>query len=309
MKPKRTRKPEISVIVPACNEQENVPLLVLEFAKLAKKYKRSFEVLLVDDGSTDNTFEQAVLLQRKHPFLKVIRHRGNFGITKALETGFANARGKVFCFFPADLQFLVSDIPKLAEPVLTGQADLVTGRKIGRYKKRFVSGIYNLLSRILFGVKVKDLNSVKAFKREVVEDLALRKDWHRYLVVLAASGGWRIREVDVTLKPRIHGRSKFGFWRIPIGVLDMVSVAFLLRYSRKPMLLFGTLGGLSFAAGVVSGLVYLGFLIFTKTGYRPLLFLVVLLVLTGLLLMIVGFIAEQIAQLRVEIENLRKKIR
>ncbi|MBN2379140.1 glycosyltransferase family 2 protein [candidate division WOR-3 bacterium] len=308
MKRAIAKKPQVSIIVPACNEEENIQPLVAEFVGFAKKAPFSFEVLLVDDGSIDRTYEAAAEQAKKHPFLKVARHRVNRGITRALETGFSNARGEVFVFFPADLQFLVSDISKLVQPILADKTDLVTGRKVGRYSKRFVSGIYNLLSRLLLKVKVKDLNSIKAFRREVVKDMALRKDWHRYLVVLAASDGWRTSEVDVTLKPRIHGRSKFGIWRIPIGVLDLISVSFLLRYSRKPMLLFGTLGGASVFSGVVVGLVYLGFLIFAKTGLRSLLFLVILLVLVGLLLVIAGFVAEQIAQLRAEIETLRRKL-
>ncbi len=299
----------MSIIVPAFNEEENIPFLVDEFAGLSKKEPRfDFEVLLVDDGSTDETFSVATAEAKKHRFLRILRHRTNFGVTRALETGFENAKGEVFVFFPADLQFVVDDIPKLVEPILEGRAELVTGRKIGRYKKRFVSGVYNLLSRFLFRINVRDLNSVKAFRREVVEDISLRKDWHRYIVVLAAKDGWRIEEVDVTLRPRMHGRSKFGFWRIPLGVLDLISVSFLLRYSRKPMLLFGTMGGVSIGLGIIAGLVAIGLRI-AGIGFRPLLYLVILLVVTGLLLMMAGFLAEQVAQIRAEIEALKRRQR
>ncbi len=299
------KKIQVSVIIPACNEEENIPLLLKEFTKLSAK-DFSFEVLLVDDGSSDRTYEIAKKLEKKYGFLKTLRHRANFGITRALQTGFANAGGEVLVFFPADLQFLVEDIPALVNPILAGEADLVTGRKRGRYTRRFVSGIYNTLSRILFKTKVKDLNSIKAFRNEVVKDMTLRKDWHRYLVVLAANDGWRVEEVEVALKPRIHGRSKFGFWRIPVGVLDMISVAFLLRYSRKPMLLFGTLGGASIGLGIVAGLTAIVLRIF-GIGFRPLLYLVILLVLLGVLLVIAGFIAEQVAQIRAEIETLKRR--
>jgi glycosyltransferase involved in cell wall biosynthesis len=298
----------VSIIVPACNEQENIPLLIEAFRGLETKSKFDFEVLLVDDGSKDKTWEAALLEAKKSKFLKLFRHRARFGITRALETGFENAGGDVFVFFPADLQFLPSDIPKLVEPILAGRADLVTGRKSGKYEKRFVSGIYNLLSRMLFKVDVKDLNSIKSFRKEVVKGLALRKDWHRYLVVLAANDGWRIEEVEVTLQPRIHGKSKFGFWRIPIGVLDMISVAFLLRYSRKPMLLFGTLGAASIGLGVLAGITAIVLRI-AGIGFRPLLYLVILLVVVGLLLVIAGFIAEQVAQLRAEIDLLKRERR
>jgi len=300
-------KPLVSVIVPACNEGKNIPLLLAEFCKIEANNNFRLEVLLIDDGSSDATYSNALEQQKTHKFLRVLRHRTNFGITRALQTGFLEAKGEIFVFFPADLQFLVEDIETLVKPILADEADFVTGRKKGKYKKRFVSGIYNFLTRILFKVDVKDMNSIKAFRREVVEDMSLRKDWHRYLVVLAANQGWRIREVEVVLKPRIHGKSKFGFWRIPVGVLDLISVAFLLRYSRKPMLLFGSMGGLSFFLGILVGLTYLGILIFAKTGLRPLLFLVILLVLMGLLLIIAGFIAEQVAQLRSELESLKRK--
>lgn len=303
------KKPLVSIIVPACNEEENIPFLVEEFSGLSRKTSLRFEVLLVDDGSTDNTYAAAKKFALEHSFLRVIKHRTNFGVTRALETGFENAKGEVFVFFPADLQFLAADIPGLVEPIVKDEADLVTGRKVGRYSRRFVSGVYNLLSRLLFRTKVRDLNSIKAFRREVVEDMTLRKDWHRYIVVLASNEGWRIREIDVTLKPRMHGRSKFGFWRIPIGVLDLISVSFLLRYSRKPMLLFGTLGGISIGLGVIAGLVALGLRIFAGLGFRPLLYLVILLVVTGLLLVMAGFLAEQVAQLRAEIEDVKKHIR
>ncbi len=298
----------VSIIVPANNEEANIAPLIEEFRNLAATVKFDFEVLIVDDGSTDKTREAALLEAGKSKFLRVLNHRTRFGITRALETGFENAKGDVFVFFPADLQFLASDIPALVKPILEGRADLVTGRKAGRYEKRFVSSIYNLLSRVLFKVDVKDLNSVKAFRKEVVKGLALRKDWHRYLVVLAANDGWRIDEVEVTLKPRLHGKSKFGFWRIPIGVLDMISVAFLLRYSRKPMLLFGTLGGATLGLGVIVGITAIILRIF-NSGFRPLLYLVILLVVVGLLLVIAGFIAEQVAQLRAEIDGLKKNLR
>lgn len=298
----------VSVIIPACNEEKNIPILIEEFTKLSQESKFSFEVLLVDDGSRDATYRTAQELEKKHQFLRVIRHRANFGITRALETGFINAKGDVFVFFPADLQFEVAEIPSLVKPIIAGEAELVTGRKRGRYEKRFVSWVYNTLSRMLFKVKVTDLNSIKAFRREVVEGMALRKDWHRYLVVLAIDEGWRIKEVDVTLKPRIHGKSKFGFWRVPIGVLDLISVSFLLRYSRKPMLLFGTMGGASVGLGIVVGITAVVLRIF-GIGFRPLLYLVILLVLVGLLLVIAGFLAEQVAQVRAEIDTLKKRLR
>ena len=145
-------------------------------------------------------------------------------------------------FYPADLQFLPEDIPRLVEPIVAGEADMVTGFKQGSYEKAFVSRVYNGLSRALFGIRVKDLNSVKAYRREVMEHIPVRPDWHRYLIVLAAAQGFSVKEIPVQLYPRHAGKSKFGVSRIPVGVLDMLSVWFELRFAPKPLLFFGMLG-------------------------------------------------------------------
>jgi hypothetical protein len=186
--------------------------------------------------------------------------------------------------------------------------DIVTGWKKGSYgMKSFVSFFYNALSRWLFKIKVHDLNSVKAFRKEVLEDLPLRKDWHRYLVVMAAEKGFRVGEVRIPLYPRKYGKSKFGIWRIPIGVLDLFSVKFQVSFMRKPMLFFGSIGLISLFLGFLTGIVALYLRIFQHEGFRPVLYLVILLVLSGLSLFALGFLAEAIVSLREEIEYLRKK--
>jgi glycosyltransferase involved in cell wall biosynthesis len=230
------------------------------------------------------------------------------GLTEALMTGFSRARGRIFVFWPADLQYLPQEIPKLVERIDNGY-DVVCGWKQGSYgPKRLVSFFYNLLSRMVFRIKVHDLNSVKAFKRQVVDDVPMRKDWHRYMVVMAAEKGYKIGEVKVKLYPRRSGQSKFGIGRVPIGFLDLLSVKFQLSFMKKPLLLFGFLGLILILLGILTGGVAVYIRIARHEGFRPLLYLVILLVLSGISFFALGFLAEAIAGIREEIENLRVKL-
>src|SRR5882724_7996272 len=213
----------------------------------------SCEIVVIDDGSRDGTADILRDLAAKHPFLRVVSHRSQRGIADALASGADAARGRVLVFYPADLQYRPSDIPSLVQPILGGEADVVTGAKQGHYEKRFVSWVYNGLCRWLFGVRVTDLNSVKAFRREVMDAIPSRPDWHRFMVVIAAAQGFRLAERPVPLHPRRAGRSKFGLSRIPVGVLDLLSVWFQLRFGRKPMLFFGLSGALLFLLGFLGG--------------------------------------------------------
>ena len=298
---------KISVVVPAYNEQENIPLLLENFQKMFRESKLEGEVLLVDDGSADKTYELARENEKKYPFLTALTTKTHQGLTSALQKGFDNAKGDIYLFWPADLQYMPEDIPKFIRKMKEGN-DIVTGWKQGSYGlKAFVSFSYNILSRWLFKIKVHDLNSVKAFRKEVLEDMPLRKDWHRYIVVMAAEKGFKVDEVRIPLYPRKYGKSKFGIWRIPIGVLDLFSVKFQVSFMRKPMLFFGSIGLISLFLGFLTGLVALYLRIFQHEGFRPVLYLVILLVLSGLSLFALGFLAEAIVSLREEIEYLRKK--
>jgi glycosyltransferase involved in cell wall biosynthesis len=299
----------VSIIVPAHNEEDNIPLLVEKFAQMFEGADFSGEVVLVDDGSTDKTLSRAIENQRNYPFLKVFSHKTNLGITDALLTGFKNADGEIYVFWPADLQYMPEDIPKLVQKMNQG-FDVVCGWKMGNYgTKRFVSFIYNTLSRWIFGIKVHDLNSVKAFKKKIVEEIpVLRKDWHRYMVVMAKEKGFKIDEVRIKLHPRQYGKSKFGFWRIPIGFLDLLSVKFQLSFMKKPMLLFGSLGIILILMGILVGIVALYLRVFLDQGYRPLLYLVILCVLLGVSFFGLGFLAEAIVDMREKIEELKNKI-
>ncbi len=292
---------DVSIIIPANNEEDNIPILV-ESLKELFNYDFSFEAIIVDDGSSDKTWSEILKAEKTNSFIKKVRHYKRLGITQSLITGFSQAKGNVFVFFPADMQYEVKAIKDLVQPILNDESDIVTGWKQGKYKKQFVSSIYNALSRILFKVPVHDLNSIKAFRKEIFEDIPLRKDWHRYMIVLAYNKGFRIDEVKVRLFERRFGKSKFGILRVPIGVLDMVSVKLLTSFSQKPMLLFGTLGGVSLFTGIIIGIFALIERFFFNTGMRPLIYLVMLLTLSGLLLFSIGFLAELIAENKQAIE-------
>jgi len=297
----------ISVIVPALNEEGNIPEFCRLFEEMRQKSDYDFELVLIDDGSTDKTLEMMSEAARQYDFIKFKKHPSNMGLTDALKTGFEVATGGIYVFYPADLQYRPEDIPALVKPILDG-ADVTTGWKQGKYSKRFVSSIYNYLSRKIFGLKVHDLNSVKAFRAEVIKDIFLRQDWHRYIVVLAADQGYKIEEVKIPVYPREWGESKFSIWRIPVGLLDMIAVKTQISFLRKPLLFFGVLAFISIGLGLLVGLfaIYMRYVV--GEGYRPLLYLVILLTGLGLGLFILGFLSEGLAAIKEELGVVRKKL-
>jgi glycosyltransferase involved in cell wall biosynthesis len=260
----------------------------------------------VDDGPRDETARVLRELTRQYRFLRVVTHRRQRGIADALRSAGEVARGDIFVFYPADLQYLPADIPGLVAPILAGRADIVTGTKQGRYEKAFVSSIYNALCRWLFGVRVTDLNSVKAYRREVMLNVPMRPDWHRYMVVIAAADGFRLDSLPVPLYPRQAGVSKFGWKRIPVGVLDLVSVWFQLRFGRKPMLFFGIAGALLFLIGLTAGIVALVLRFGYGIGFRPLLNLVEVMVISGIVLFGFGLMGELIAGMQEELREVAR---
>lgn len=300
-------KYDFSIIIPACNEEENLDELFLKLEELNASLGFAAEVVLVNDGSTDKTGVIAEMKSKNLKWFKICHHSRRMGITSALATGQENASSDIFVFFPADLQFDVFDIPLLTNGILEDKYDIVTGRKIGIYNKKFVSSIYNNISRLLFQVPVKDMNSIKAYRKNIVNNIPLRKDWHRYIVVLAYDNGARVSEVDVKLYPRKSGKSKFGFWRIPVGVLDLLGVFSEIRIMKKPMLIFGTIGGLSMLVGLLTGIIAM-ILRFFGVGLRPLLYLVMLLILGGFSSFTFGILGETIAGIYKRQESILKKI-
>jgi glycosyltransferase involved in cell wall biosynthesis len=291
---------DVSVLVPAKDEADNLPEFVRRCAEALAPAGFSFEVIVVNDGSRDASDRVLRDLERQHPFLRVVSHRRQRGIADSLRSAGDVARGEVFVFYPADLQYLPEDIPGLVAPILEGRADIVTGTKQGRYEKAFVSHVYNGLCRWLFGVRVTDLNSVKAYRREVMAGVPLRPDWHRYMVVIAAADGYRLTSLPVPLYPRKAGVSKFNWKRIPVGLFDLVSVWFQLRFGRKPMLFFGVGGAILFIIGFLAGIVALVLRFGYGIGLRPLLNLVEMMVISGIVLFGFGFLGEIIAGMREE---------
>jgi glycosyltransferase involved in cell wall biosynthesis len=303
------RRADVSVLVPAKDEAENLPLFMqLAAQAFAANAGVRYEVVVVDDGSVDDTWSVLQRLQSQYAFLRAVRHRTRRGIADALRTGYLHSSGAVLVFYPADLQFKPEDIPRLVAPILGDSADMVTGFKEGKYEKAFVSGIYNSLSRALFHVPVKDLNSVKAYRREIMDALPVRPDWHRYMIVIAAAEGYTVTEIPVPLYPRHAGKSKFGLSRIPVGVLDMLSVWFELRFGKKPLLLFGMLGAGLFALGVLAGLVALAVLAVNGIGLRWVWTLIQTCLILGSVLFATGLLGEQIAGQRAEVRELRRQL-
>lgn len=296
---------DFALVVPAFNEAPNIPHLIPELRAAFDEFGLTGEVILVDDGSTDGT---AALTESEGDGwdpLRVLRHRVNRGKTEAMLTAAAATDKRYLVLFDADLQHLPSEIPRFLDKLEEGW-DIVTGRKVGRYHKRAVSSTYNALSRRVFDVPVSDLNSMKAFRAEVLKAVRLRHDWHRFFVVIAHKKGFSATQIDIELHPRRAGEAKYsGKSRIVGGVLDLVAVWFQLRFSRKPMVAFGLPGLLLMAAGVLTGLVALYYRFVLEQGFRPLLYLVVLLVTVGVLFFVAGFLGEMIAAVRDEMDALR----
>ncbi len=299
---------EVSVLVPAKDEAANLPEFIQLCAAAFRDLPYACEVVVVNDGSQDDSARVLERLAATHPFLRVVTHRSQRGIADALRSAGDVGQGRIFVFYPADLQFLPEEIPSLVEPIRSGQADIVTGRKQGSYEKAFVSSVYNRLCRWLFGIRVTDLNAVKAYRREVMGVVPARPDWHRFMVVIAAADGFRVIQRPVKLYPRRAGKSKFGIGRIPVGVFDLLSVWFQLRFGRKPMLFFGLWGAFLVAAGFLLGVVAFVLRFGFNQGFRPLLYAVMLLVISGIVLFGVGFLGETVAATREEIRALARAV-
>jgi glycosyltransferase involved in cell wall biosynthesis len=302
---------DFAIIVPAYNEAGNMPDLVRELRALFAEHGLEGEVVLVDDGSSDGTAGTAEREAAGWDRFRVVRHRRNFGKTEALVTGAESTDARWLVLFDADLQHSTAEIPRFLEQLDQGW-DIVTGRKIGRYEKRTVSSIYNRLSRSIFEIPVSDTNSMKAFRRDILDEVRLRHDWHRFFVVLAYARGYSITEIDIALHPRRFGEAKYsGRGRIVVGMLDMLSVAFFLFFSRKPMMLFGISGLFMAVSGALVGLVTIVLRVMQAMppfGFRPLLYLVILLEVLGFLLFGFGFLAELVAQQQAEMDALHREV-
>jgi glycosyltransferase involved in cell wall biosynthesis len=301
---------EVSVLVPARNEQGNIGQVIEQSIRAFQNGNLNGEVVVVNDGSIDGTLEEAQLLAEQHPCVKVLSHRRNLGLTEALRTGFRHCTGEVIIFLPGDMESdPEEDIPKLLDKLAEGY-DIVAGWRQGRNDgKVFASRVYNVVSRGLFGVNAHDMNWIKAMRREVVDNLYLRSDWHRFILMIAASEGYRVGEVRTNYYARRKGRSKFGIGRIPVSFLDVLVVKFLLAFRRKPMLFFGSIGMSLIGISILLGfyLLYIWFAFVMQK--RPIFNLAVVLSLAGLLLLLVGFLAELIVDQQERVAELERAVR
>jgi len=289
---------EISVVVPLYNEQDNLEPLLERIRETLSRLDRSYEVIFVDDGSTDESFQVIRRLHDRHDVVRAVRFRKNHGKSAALAIGFQEARGEVIITMDADLQDDPEEIPNLLGKLQEGY-DLVSGWKHKRHDpitKTLPSKLFNRVTCLISGIRIHDINcGLKAYRREVTESIQVYGELHRYLPVLAHWKGFRIAEIKVRHHPRLHGRSKFGAGRFVKGFLDLLTVTFLTQFTRRPMHLFGVLGLVLFLIGLIINL-YLTWLWIhgIGIGHRPLLFLGILLVMVGVQFLLMGLIGEMI---------------
>ena len=293
------QKPTLSIIIPAKNEEKSISLLYSQIVTEVKKLQKSYEIIFIDDGSTDSTFEEAKKLNKKDKNVKIIRHRGNFGKSIALQSGFDASRGEIVITMDADLQDDPKEIPNFIKKIEEGY-DLVSGWKKKRkdpITKIIPSRIVNLAVQVLTGVKIHDINcGFKAYKKEVVKDLNIYGDLYRFIPVLADRKKFRIAEIPVNHRNRRFGKSKYGWRRFISGFLDLLTIFFLARYLRRPGHFFGTFGLIFLSMGFIIGL-YITYLRITTGGiaYRyPLLFLGILLIILGVQFVMTGLLSEMI---------------
>ena len=291
-------RPELSVIIPVLDEAPNIEALCRELTDTLSTWGGSFEAIVIDDGSTDDTFEILSRLQASESRLRVIRLRRNFGQTAAFAAGFAHARGRLIVTADGDLQNDFRDIPRMVEKLDEG-FDIVCGwrktRKDPWLSRVLVSNLANLLISWVTGVRLQDYGcSLKVFRAEVVESLRLYGEMHRFIPAIASEQGVRIAEVVVNHRPRRHGQSKYGISRTIPVLLDLVTVKFLLSYSTRPLQIFGLVGLMMSGTGaaITGWLACIRLFGGQAIGDRPLLLFGILLLFTGVQLVTLGLLAE-----------------
>ncbi len=290
--------PELSVVIPIRNESPNIEPLYVELTGALERWGRSYEVVAIDDGSTDDSYERLVRCQRQDPRWRIIRFRRNFGQTAAFAAGFRHARGRLIATADGDLQNDLRDLPDLIRHAESGY-DIVCGwrrnRKVPWLTRRVPSEIANRLISWSTGVKLHDYGcSLKVFRAEAVKPLKLYGEMHRFLPAIASEMGVSITEVVVNHRPRRHGTSKYGLSRTFRVILDLLTVKFLLSYSTRPLQMFGLIGVPLGLAGFLIGayLSYQRLFGHESIANRPLLLLAVLLIFAGIQFVTMGLLAE-----------------
>ncbi len=304
-------RPALSIVIPVFNEEENVPLLAEEIRRALDPQGIAYEVVAVDDGSTDGTWARLEGVRSQDPRWILVGLRRNFGQTAAMSAGFDHARGDVIATLDGDLQNDPADIPRLL--ALAKDYDVVSGWRKNRQdpflSRRLPSRLANWLISRVTGVRLHDYGcTLKAYRREVVEHLRLYGEMHRFIPAIASWMGISLAEVETHHRPRRFGRSKYGIARTLKVILDLITVKFLLSFATKPIQFFGLLGLGAAGVGIAIGgyLTVLKLAFGAQIGGRPLLFLGILLVLVGVQLVVMGLLGEMLV--RVYHESQRKPI-
>ncbi len=300
---------DLSVVIPLFNEAENIPELFSQLKRALEGLGRSYEIIVVDDGSTDGSFDILKQLHASDPHLKVIRFRRNFGQTPAFAAGFDLAQGDWVITMDADLQNDPADIPMLVAKAEEGY-DVVSGWRVNRQdpflNRRLPSMMANWLISEVTGVHLHDYGcSLKAYRREVIKNIKLYGELHRFVPAIASWLGIAVAEVPVHHHPRRFGRSKYGISRTIRVLLDLLTVRFLLSYSTRPIHIFGALGLLTAGVGGILGLYlsYVKLILGQDIGGRPLLMLAILLVVVGVQFVTMGLLGELVVRTYYESQN------
>lgn len=296
-----SNKLDISVVVPLYNEAESLPELVAWIDRVAQENSLSYEIIMVDDGSSDSSWAVIEELRKQNEAIRAISFMRNYGKSAALYCGFDMAQGEVVFTMDADLQDSPDEIPEMRRMILEEGYDLVSGWKRKRYDpigKRWPSKFFNLTARIMSGIRLHDFNcGLKAYRRKVVKAVEVYGEMHRYIPILAKNAGFkRIGEKVVEHHERKYGHSKFGIERMVKGYLDLISITFMSHFGRSPMYLFGSLGTLMFLAGfiAVAWIIIEKFTIGAPLTNQPLFYLAMLAIVLGVQLFLAGFLGEMI---------------
>ena len=301
---------DISVIVPLLNEAESLPELAEWIERVMTEHNFSYEVIMVDDGSTDESWSVIQELHAKNPAIKGIKFRRNYGKSAALNTAFEACEGDVVITMDADLQDSPDEIPELYRMIKEDGYDLVSGWKKVRYDSKLAKNIpskfFNWTTRRKSGIQLHDFNcGLKAYKKDVVKSIEVYSEMHRYIPVLAKWAGFtKIGEKVVVHQKRKHGVSKFGWDRFINGYLDLLTVTFMSKYGKKPMHFFGSIGSLSFLVGIIITIVLIAqklYRLHHTVGFRqvtdqPLFYLALLAMVFGLMLFLAGYLAELVVR-------------
>ena len=302
---------DISVIVPLLNEAESLPELAAWIERVMAENNFSYEVIMVDDGSTDESWSVIQALHAKNPAIKGIKFRRNYGKSAALNTAFEACEGNVVITMDADLQDSPDEIPELFRMIKEDGYDLVSGWKKVRYDSKLAKNIpskfFNWTTRRMSGIQLHDFNcGLKAYKKDVVKSIEVYSEMHRYIPVIAKWAGFgKIGEKVVVHQKRKHGVSKFGWNRFINGYLDLLTVSFMSKFGKKPMHFFGSLGSLSFLIGIVITIVLIAQKLYRMNhmvpGFRqvtdqPLFYLALLAMVFGLMLFLAGYLAELVVR-------------